>query len=76
MSLPYTDVRCKLRIDHDAVLEAIAEDQGREKSVIVRELIETFIDKRLKFPRLVHSKLDEIGMVSVLGECGPVTGKK
>lgn len=76
MSLPLTDIHCKLRIDLDAVLEAIAEAQGKPKSVIVREFIERALTRELQIPRLIHSKLDEIGMVSLLSAKEAVVGKK
>lgn len=76
MGLPLIDVRCKLPVDLDAVLEAIAESQGREKGAIVRDFVEEALTKKLEFPRLLHSKLDEIGMVSVLREQTRVVGKK
>ena len=76
MSLPLIDVRCKLPVDLDAVLEAIAEAQGREKGAVVREFVEKALTRELHIPRLIHSKLEEVGMVGLLRESEPVVGKK
>lgn len=76
MALPLVDGRYKLPIDLDAVLESIAEEEGREKSVIAREFIERALLQRLAFPRRLHSKLDEIGMVSLLRDQSAVVGRK
>lgn len=76
MSLPLVDVRFKLPVDLNAVLEAIADSEGVVPAVIARRFIESALTKKLEFPRLVHSKLDEIGMASLLGENSGVGGRK
>lgn len=76
MALDLHDVRCKLPTDLNAVLEAIAESSGREKSVIVREYVETRLIAELHRFRLIHSELKAIGMLSLLGDDQGVGGGK
>lgn len=76
MSLDLVDIRFKLPIDLNAVLEAIAESQGRERSVVVREFVEAALTKQLHVHRLIHSELSAIGMGSLIGDAQGVKGRK
>lgn len=76
MSLPLIDHRYKLPADLTAVLDAIAEARGVEKSLIARELIERELTKELNKFRLIHSELKQVGMLSLIEDSQGVGGKK
>jgi predicted DNA-binding protein len=76
MALELHDIRCKLPTDLNAVLDAIAEATGREKSVIVREYVEARLIEELHRFRLIHSELKAIGMLSLIQDGQGITGKK
>ena len=76
MSLPLVDLRYKLPADLNAVLDALAEATGREKSLIAREFVERELTKELCKFRQIHSELEQIGMLSLISDSRVVVGKK
>jgi predicted DNA-binding protein len=76
MSLPLIDHRYKLPADLTAVLDAIAEARGVEKSLIAREFIERELTKELNKFRLIHSELKQVGMLSLIEDSQGVGGRK
>lgn len=76
MSLPLVDHRYKLPADLTAVLDAIAEARGIEKSLIAREFVERELTKELNKFRLIHSELKQVGMLSLIEDSQGVGGKK
>lgn len=76
MSLDLVDIRFKLPADLNAVLDAIAESQGREKSVVTREFVEAALTKQLRIHCLIHSELKAIGMESLLEDRRGISGRK
>jgi predicted DNA-binding protein len=76
MSLPLIDHRYKLPADLTAVLDAIAEARGVEKSLIAREFIERELTKELNKFRLILSELKQVGMLSLIEDSQGVGGRK
>lgn len=76
MSLDLIDVRFKLPADLNAVLDAIAEAQSREKSAVARQFVEDALTKQLHLVRCVNYELKAIGLQTILGEREGVVGKK
>lgn len=76
MALDLHDVRFKLPTDMNALMDALAEASGREKSVLAREYVEERLMKELRRFRLIHSELKAVGMLSLIGEEKGVGGRK
>lgn len=76
MALDLHDVRCKLPTDLNAVLDAVAEATGRNKSELVREYVEERLMKELHRFRLIHSELKAVGMLSLIGDDKGIGGRK
>jgi hypothetical protein len=76
MSLDLVDVRFKLPADLNAVLDAIAEAQGREKSAIARQFVEDALNKQLHLVRCVNYELSAIGLQKIVGDFEGKSGRK
>lgn len=76
MSLDLVDVRFKLPVDLNAVLDAIAESLGKEKSTIARQFVEEALNKQLHTHRCIQYELNAIGLGNLLGDSQGNTGKK
>lgn len=76
MSLPLIDLRYKLPTDLNAVLDALAEATGKEKSQIAREFIERELTKELCKSRQIYSELEQLGMLDLMSDRSGVVGKQ
>ncbi|MDB5733261.1 MAG: hypothetical protein JWQ03_3156 [Variovorax sp.] len=76
MSLPLIDLRYKLPTDLNAVLDALAEATGKEKSLIAREFIERELTRELTKSRKIYSELEQIGMLDLIGDRRGVAGRE
>jgi hypothetical protein len=76
MALPLVDIRFKLPVDLDALLEAVSKFKGLEKSVAAREFVVAALEQELLKSALVHSELDSVGMASLLRDHPVIRGRK
>jgi hypothetical protein len=70
------DVIYEPAVNLNAVLDALAEATGREKSLIAREFVERELTKELCKFRQIHSELEQIGMLALIRDSRVVVGKK
>jgi hypothetical protein len=67
MSLPLVDFRGKLTHETDAVLEAIHQASGRERSEIVREVLAAWADSKIHEASLIDLRLKREGLRGIDG---------
>ena len=67
MSLPLVDFRGKITHEADAVLEALHQASGRDRSEIVREVLQTWADSKIHEASLIDLRLRREGLRGIDG---------
>jgi len=67
MSLPLVDFRGKLTHEADAVLEAVHQATGRDRSEIVREVMHQWAESKIHEASLIDLRLRREGLRGIAG---------
>jgi hypothetical protein len=67
MSLPLVDFRGKITHETDAVLEALHQATGRDRSEIVRDVLADWADKKIHEASLIDQRLRREGLRGIAG---------
>lgn len=62
MSLPLIDLRAKVTVEADAVLEAIQRSTGKDKSEVVRDVLHKWAMAEIHASTVLHSILKREGI--------------
>jgi predicted DNA-binding protein len=67
MSIPLVDFRGKLTHETDAVLEALHQATGRDRSEIVREVLQKWAEEKIHEASLIDIRLRREGLRGIAG---------
>lgn len=67
MSLPLVDFRGKITHETDAVLEALHQATGRDRSEIVRDVLAQWADSKIHEASLIDQRLRREGLRGIAG---------
>jgi hypothetical protein len=67
MSIPLTDFRGKITAETDAVLEAMHQATGRDRSEIVREVLQAWAESKIHEASLIDIRLRREGLRGIDG---------
>ena len=76
MSIELRDIRAKVTVEADIALEVECATSGKDKSELVREILQQWAMQRIHAAKVLARRLDAEGMLGILGEVQGSSGKR
>lgn len=61
------DLRAKISVESDAVLDAVSRVTGRDRSEIVRDVLHKWADEQIELAKVIHERLRSEGVTAAFG---------